>query len=202
MKRLLQRLRLEFSAALALCCRLAHRSKSVSLLRYFSRSGAAARIHALDPIRTSPELVPEGVPISGSDIVYVNFRFACAHLSRPYLPGSSSRLFRNAHHHGFWPQQLAVVWNRRPDRRIRRVLLHLQYRYAAPSGPALLVTQGTPSPSPLSARESPLPNVDRPWQCRVTNSGTTRWLDELFFAVGGSIPRISPPREISTISIH
>src|SRR5215470_16025864 len=67
--------------------------------------------------------------------------FACARLSRPYLPGSSSRLFRNAHHHGFWPQQLAVAWDQRPDRRTRRAYLHLQYSYAAPFGPALLVTQ-------------------------------------------------------------
>ena len=28
-------------------------------------------------------------------------RFACARLSQPCLPGSSSRLFRNPHHHGF-----------------------------------------------------------------------------------------------------
>ena len=32
---------------------------------------------------------------------------------------------RNAHYHGFWPQQLAVAWDRRPDRRTRRALLHL-----------------------------------------------------------------------------
>jgi len=42
----------------------------------------------------------------------------------------------------------------------------------------------TLSPSPLSARESPLLNVDRPWPCRVTNPGIMRWLDELQFAVG------------------
>jgi|SRR5215470_1001820 len=28
-------------------------------------------------------------------------RFACARLPQPCLPGSSSRLFRNVHHHGF-----------------------------------------------------------------------------------------------------
>jgi hypothetical protein len=28
-------------------------------------------------------------------------RFACARLPRPCLPGSLSRRFRNAHHHGF-----------------------------------------------------------------------------------------------------
>jgi hypothetical protein len=26
--------------------------------------------------------------------------------------GIMSRLFRNVHHHGFWPQQLAVAWDR------------------------------------------------------------------------------------------
>jgi hypothetical protein len=51
--------------------------------------------------------------------------------------------FRDAHHNGCWPQQLAVAWDRRADRRTRRTLLHLQYSYAAPFGPAILVTQGT-----------------------------------------------------------
>jgi hypothetical protein len=68
-------------------------------------------------------------------------RFACARLSRPCLPGSSPRLFRDAHHRGFWPKQLAVAWDRRPDHRTRRALLHLQYRCAPPCGPAMLVTQ-------------------------------------------------------------
>src|SRR5215510_4363499 len=117
-------------------------------------SRASCRLHAgcrSGSIRTSPELIPEGVPTpvltSSKGISTLLQRFACAHLSRPYLSGSSSRLFRNAHHHGFWPQQLAVVWNQRPDRRIRRVLLHLQYSYAAPFGPALLVTQSTRYPA-------------------------------------------------------
>src|SRR5262249_19731415 len=35
-------------------------------------------------------------------------RFACAGLSRPCLPGSSARRFRNAHYHGL---QLAVAWD-------------------------------------------------------------------------------------------
>jgi len=39
-------------------------------------------------------------------------RFACTRLPRPCLPGSLSRRFRNAHHHGFWPQQLTVAWDR------------------------------------------------------------------------------------------
>src|SRR5262245_56925223 len=76
-------------------------------------------------------------------------RFACARLSRPCLPGSSSRRFRDAHHRGFWPKQLAVAWDQRPDHRTRRALLHLQYSCAAPCGPAMLVTQGTLRPSRL-----------------------------------------------------
>jgi len=67
-------------------------------------------------------------------------QFACARLSRPCLPGSLSRRFRDAHHHGFWPQQLAVAWDQRPDRRTRRAFLHLSYSYAPPCGPAMLVT--------------------------------------------------------------
>ncbi len=38
--------------------------------------------------------------------------FACARLSQPCLPGSSSRRFRNAHHHRSLRQQLAVAWDR------------------------------------------------------------------------------------------
>jgi hypothetical protein len=44
-------------------------------------------------------------------------QFAFARLSRPCLPGSLSRRFRDAHHHVFWPQQLAVAWDQRPDHR-------------------------------------------------------------------------------------
>src|SRR5215475_4305636 len=80
------------------------------------------------PVLTSPNLLST-----------LRRRFACARLSRPCLPGSLSRLFRNAHHHGFWSQQLPVAWDQRPDRRTRRACLHLQYSYAAPFGPALLV---------------------------------------------------------------
>jgi hypothetical protein len=76
-------------------------------------------------------------------------RFAFARLSRPCLPGSSSRRFRDAHHHGFWPQQLAVAWDQRPDRRTRRAHLHLSYSCASPCGPAMHVTQGTNRPCRL-----------------------------------------------------
>ena len=55
--------------------------------------------------------------------------------------GIKSRRFRNAHHHGFWPQQPAVAWDQRPDRRTRRALRHLSYSYVPPFGPAMLVTQ-------------------------------------------------------------
>src|SRR6516164_4709148 len=39
------------------------------------------------------------------------------------------------------PQQLAVAWDQRPDRRTRRALLHLSYSSAPPFGPVMLVTQ-------------------------------------------------------------
>jgi len=53
--------------------------------------------------QASPELIPgEGSPPSFG-IVWtlstLHRRFACARLSRPRLPGSSSRCSRNAHHH-------------------------------------------------------------------------------------------------------
>src|SRR6266699_766243 len=78
---------------------------------------------------------------SSNPLSTLHRRFACARLSQPCLPGSSSRRFRNAHHHGFSPQQLAVAWDQRPDRRTRRALLHLTYSCAPPCGPAILVTQ-------------------------------------------------------------
>ena len=70
MKRLLQRLRLEFSAALALCCRLAHRSKSVNLLRYFRRSAAAAFMRGI------PNFIPlseKGVRAVGEALIPLAF---------------------------------------------------------------------------------------------------------------------------------
>src|SRR5215468_3691966 len=67
-------------------------------------------------------------------------QFAYARLSRPCLPGSSSRLFCNVHHHRFSRQQLAVAWDQRPDHRTRRAFLHLSYSCAQPCGPATLVT--------------------------------------------------------------
>src|SRR5215510_1488767 len=95
-------------------------------------------------------------------------RFACARLSRPCLPGSSSRLFRDAHHHGFWPKRLAVAWDQRPDRRTRRALLHLQYSCAAPCGPTMLVTQGTDRPFAALQRFCQLTEVllTRSLECR------------------------------------
>ena len=83
---------------------------------------------------------------SSKQVSTLHRRFACARLPRTCLPGSSSRRFRDAHHHGFWPQQLAVTWDQRPDRRTRRALLHLRYSCAPPCGPAMLVTQGTSLP--------------------------------------------------------
>src|SRR5262245_54950830 len=85
--------------------------------------------------------MPVGVLTSPKQISTLPQGFACARLSRPYLSGSSSRPFRDARDHGFWPQPLAVAWDRRPDRRTRRALLHLRCSCAAACGPAMLVTQ-------------------------------------------------------------
>jgi hypothetical protein len=80
----------------------------------FSRSvrkpgRASRRLHAgcrSGRIRASPELIPEEGSPPGFGIVLqlstLLQRFACARLSRPCLPGSSSRRFRNAHHHGLY----------------------------------------------------------------------------------------------------
>src|SRR6516164_6491886 len=44
------------------------------------------------------------------------------------------------------PQQLAVAWDQRPDRRTRRALLHLSYSSAPPFGSVMLVTQSPARP--------------------------------------------------------
>ncbi len=46
---------------------------------------------------------------SSNPLSTLHRRFACARLSGPYLPGSWSRRFCNAHHHRSLRQQLAVV---------------------------------------------------------------------------------------------
>ncbi len=137
----------------------------------FSRSvpepGRASRcLHAgcrSVSIRTSSELIP-GVgqpPVStpSNPISTLQKQFACARLSRPYLLGSSSQRFRSAHYRGFCPQQPAVAWDPRPDRRTRRALLHLKYSCAAPFGPAMLVRgrDGRYQPPPAQNRASGIP---------------------------------------------
>jgi hypothetical protein len=70
-------------------------------------------IHGLDctkAIPTSVPVAPQHTPVSSlrvyeptmatNPLSTLHQRFACARLSRPCLPGSSSRRFRNAHHHG------------------------------------------------------------------------------------------------------
>ena len=57
----------------------------------------------------------------------------------PCLPGSSSRLFHNAHQHGFLTTAACGSLGSAPDRRARRALLHLWYICAASFGPAMLV---------------------------------------------------------------
>jgi hypothetical protein len=56
----------------------------------------------LRPSQASPELIQrKGHPpvlTSSNQLSTFHRRFACARLSRPCLPGSSSRRFRNAHH--------------------------------------------------------------------------------------------------------
>src|SRR5206468_8884848 len=58
----------------------------------------------LGPYQGIPRADPGGrvtpVLTSPKPLSTLHRRFACARLSRPCLPGSSSRRFRNAHHHG------------------------------------------------------------------------------------------------------
>jgi hypothetical protein len=88
----------------------------------FSRSGQEPRLgsrhlytgHHMASQQAPAMLFPDQRCESGFDVVHVlSMRqrwFACARLPNPHLT-CSSRLFPDAHHHGFWPQQLRVVWS-------------------------------------------------------------------------------------------
>src|SRR5712672_3633841 len=68
-------------------------------------------------------------------------RFAYARLSQPCLTGSCPDFSATFTTIAF--DDSSLRWLRSaPDCRTRRAVLHLSYSYAAPCGPALLVTQG------------------------------------------------------------
>ena len=72
----------------------------------FSRSGAAympdaAWAVSVHPPSSSREMGQPPVLASSNRISTLLQRFACARLSQSCLPGSLSRRFRDAHHHGF-----------------------------------------------------------------------------------------------------
>jgi hypothetical protein len=69
----------------------------------------------------------------------------------------------------FCPQQLAVAWDRRPDHRTRRALLHLQYSCASPCGPAILVTQD-PIRNSGPVRSAEIPSRNKPASATVGRS--------------------------------
>src|SRR3974390_573974 len=68
---------------------------------------------SLGPSQASPKPIPEEGSPSGFDIAYSAFDTSAAVRLRSPLStvpaGILSRRFRNAHHHGSWPQQLAVA---------------------------------------------------------------------------------------------
>ncbi len=59
----------------------------------------AARAAFRQPPNSSRKMGQPPVLASSNPISTLHQRFACARLSQPYLPDSSSRLFYNAHHH-------------------------------------------------------------------------------------------------------
>src|SRR6202140_5556214 len=67
-------------------------------------------------------------------------RFACARLSQSYLPKSRSDFSATFTTIAFDDTACGGLRST-PDCRPRRAFLHLSYSYAAPCGPALLVTQ-------------------------------------------------------------
>src|SRR5262249_22984420 len=88
--------------------------------RSIRKPGRASRpLHAGCPsgrIKASPQLVPEGGATPRSDIAQSAFDTSAAvrlRSPRSTVPAEIlSRRFRNAHHHGFCPQQLAVALDR------------------------------------------------------------------------------------------
>src|SRR5712671_1568817 len=109
-------------------------------------------------IRTSTELIPEDGSAPGFDITYpistLQKQFACARLSRPCLPGSSSRLFCNVHHHRFddsslqWLGISDLIAEPEGPSFISRTVTQ------PPCGPALLVTQDPIRSWPFGTRVS------------------------------------------------
>jgi hypothetical protein len=79
--------------------RFASSSPSLSTLRVASVPDAARAVSG-DLPSLSRRCDHPPVLTSSNRLSTRHQRFACAHLSRPCLPGSSSRLFRNAHHLG------------------------------------------------------------------------------------------------------
>ncbi len=69
----------------------------------------AARAAFRTPPNSSREKGQPPVSTSSNPLSTLHQRFARARLSQPYLPGSSSRRFCNAHHRRSLRQQLAVV---------------------------------------------------------------------------------------------
>ena len=74
-------------------------------------------------------------------------RFTCVRLLGPHLTGSSPAFSRNAHHRGFWPKQLQVVWDLvlQPDPEGPALISHAAWRSG--SGPE-------PKPSCLRGAQS------------------------------------------------
>jgi len=129
------------AAARTLCAPRSHRGDQRGLSDAAHRRSRESREEPTMPLAQA-DCNPGGIPKRSK----MRWRNSLRSPLRPWLPGSSSRLFRDAHHRGFWAKQLEVAWDQRPDHRTRRARLHLQYSCAAPCGLTMLETQGTLRP--------------------------------------------------------
>jgi len=83
--------------------RLPNRTKKLARKR---RAPSGMSLTSKAPYKGQPPVLTSPNPFST-----VHRRFACARLPQPCLLGSCPSVSADAHHHGIWPQQLAVAWD-------------------------------------------------------------------------------------------
>ena len=105
---------------------------------YMPDAAWAVSVH---PPSLSRKMGQPPVLTSSNPISTLHRRFTYVRLSQSCLPKSCSGFSRNVHHRAFLNTAACGGLRSTPDCRPRRTYLHLSYSYAAPCGPALLVTQ-------------------------------------------------------------
>src|SRR5258708_4536285 len=102
----------------------------------------AAWAVSVHPPSSSRKMGQPPVLTSSNPLSTLLQRFACARLSQSCLSKSCSDFFPQRSPPSLLTTAACGGLRSTPDCRPRRTYLHLSYSYAAPCGPALLVTQG------------------------------------------------------------